>query len=59
MSLKNPVTPPQRLNHYATAKKAARNGRIFKKFSYLSIFLKSVEKIHVSFKSDKKNGYFT
>jgi hypothetical protein len=26
---------------------------------YGSIFLKSVEKIQVSFKSDKNNGYFT
>jgi hypothetical protein len=25
---------------------------------YLSIFRKSVEKIHVRLKSDKKNGYF-
>jgi len=27
--------------------------------SYVNIFLKSVEKIHVSLKSDKNNGYFT
>jgi hypothetical protein len=37
---------------------AAPIGRIFMKF-YLSIFFKSVEKIQVSLKSDKNNGYFT
>jgi hypothetical protein len=31
----------------------------FYKILYLSIFWKSVEKIQVSLKSDKNNGYFT
>jgi len=31
----------------------------FHEVSYLSIFRKRVEKIQVSLKSDKKNGYFT
>jgi len=33
--------------------------QIFKKNWYLSVFLKSVEKIQVPLKSDKNNGYFT
>jgi hypothetical protein len=31
----------------------------FHKIRYLSIFRKTVEKIHVSLKSEKNNGYFT
>jgi hypothetical protein len=37
----------------------APNGQIFTKFSYLSIFPKSVQIIQVSLKSDKNNRYFT
>jgi len=38
---------------------SASNGWIFMKCNTLSIFRKSVKKIHVSFKSDKNKGYFT
>jgi len=38
---------------------SAPSGQIFMKFGYLSIIPKSVQKIQVSLKSDKKNGYFT
>ena len=38
---------------------SAPTGRIFMKFDIKSIFRKSVEKIRVSLKSDKNNGYFT
>jgi len=38
---------------------SARTGPIFIKFCYFSIFEKSVEKIQVSFKSDKNNEFFT
>ena len=31
----------------------------FDEISYLSFFRKSVEKIQISLKSDKNNGYFT
>jgi hypothetical protein len=41
------------------ARKKIGTGRIFPKFDVLSIFPKSVEKIQVSLKSDKNNGYFT
>jgi len=31
----------------------------FYEIVYLSIFRKSIEKIHISLKTDKNNGYFT
>jgi hypothetical protein len=31
----------------------------FREIRYLSIFLKFVQKIQISLKSDKNNGYFT
>jgi hypothetical protein len=37
---------------------SAANGRIFMKFGIQVIFRKSVEKITVSSKFDKNNGYF-
>jgi hypothetical protein len=38
---------------------SAPTGRIFMKFDIRVFLEKSVEKIQVSFKSDKNNGYFT
>ena len=38
---------------------SAPTGRIFMKFDIWIFFRKSVEKIYVSIKSDKNNGYFT
>jgi hypothetical protein len=44
----------------STWNNSAPNGRIFMKFyMYVSIFRKSIEKNHVSLKSNKKSGYFT
>jgi len=46
------------------ARQTARNnsdpiGRIFTEFNNMNIFLKFIEKIQVSLKSDKHYGYFT
>jgi hypothetical protein len=43
----------------STCNNSASTGRIFMKFGIKSIIKKSVEKIHVSFKTDKNNVYFT
>jgi hypothetical protein len=47
-----PVCPP-------TWNNSAPTGRIFMKFNIRGIFEKPVEKIQVSLKFDKYNGYFT
>jgi hypothetical protein len=60
------------VNHAASTRQSARlpvcpstwnnsapSGRIFMKFDTGVFFGKSVEKIQVSLKSEKNNGYFT
>jgi hypothetical protein len=49
MSVRPPVRMEQIGSHWTN----------FHEFWYLSIFRKSVEKVQVSLKSDKKKGYFT
>ena len=46
--------PPVRLSVY----KPSATGWIFIKYDIMSFFWQSVEKIQVSLKSDKNNGYF-
>jgi hypothetical protein len=61
--LRNRLLAPS-LSVCPSVRPSARNnsghsGRIFTKFWYWSIFLKYVEKIQVSLKSDKNHEYFT